>query len=337
MLTLNKGINFGGWFSQCEIDENHYATRFGKDDVAWVKDHGFDHIRLPVDCDFVVAGDRTEAHFQLLDNFFGWCQEMGLNVILDLHKAPGYDFNDAGGSEDDWLPLFKEKSVQKQFIEIWQTLARRYGTRKNIAFELLNEVVDEKYIRPWNKLIKKTVKAIRKIAPDVTIIYGGALWNSALTVSKLQKPRFKNVIITFHYYEPLLFTHQKAYWVKTMDPNQTVDYPNTAEWFKSESKKLGLQGMPIQFYKGENMDMEFHAEFLQDAIRTAKKYKVPLYCGEFGVIDRAPEDATARWFGDVIQVFKDNGIGYSLWSYKGMDFGICDDHYKAAMNVVIEK
>ena len=34
---------------------------------------------------------------------------------------------------------------------------------------------------------------------------------------KLEKPEFDNVIYTFHFYEPIIFTHQKAYWVKNMD------------------------------------------------------------------------------------------------------------------------
>lgn len=332
MLTLKRGMNFGGWFSQCPINEDHYESFLSEKDVEWVAANGFDHIRLPVDYEYL----SSEKHFKQLDDFFACCQKNKLNVILDLHKAPGYDFNQAGDGSD-YLPLFKYRSVQEQFIEIWVELAKRYSKFDNVAFELLNEVVDERYIRPWNRLIRKTVKAIRSITKESTIIYGGALWNSALTVCKLQKPVSDNIIFTFHYYEPLLFTHQKAYWVKTMNPELTVEYPGDIDWYKTESAKLGLQGKPIQVYNGKEIGKDFHRQFIDGAIQAAKKRGVSLYCGEFGVIDRAPVKSTENWFNDVIQTFEENEIGYSVWNYKELDFGLTGPHYSDVQKSLVRR
>ena len=44
-----KGINFGGWFSQCSNEDEHYRTFIGEADFKKVKEWGFDHIRIPVD------------------------------------------------------------------------------------------------------------------------------------------------------------------------------------------------------------------------------------------------------------------------------------------------
>lgn len=60
-----------------------------------------------------------------------------------------------------------------------------------------------------------------------------------------------------------------------------------------------------------------------------------LYCGEFGVIDRAPAQDSLNWFKDVFRIFKENGIGCSIWSYKKMDFGIIDEHYDTIRDELI--
>ena len=51
---------------------------------------------------------------------------------------------------------------------------------------------------------------------------------------------------------------------------------------------------------------------------------VPLYCGEYGVIDCAsPEDAL-EWFRMIHEAFEHYGIGRAAWSYRQMDFGLSD-------------
>jgi len=66
---------------------------------------------------------------------------------------------------------------------------------------------------------------------------------------------------------------------------------------------------------------------IQEAVDAAKVAGVNLYCGEFGVIDRAPVEDTLRWFRDLMDVYKEYDIHCAVWSYKKMDFGIIDDHY----------
>ena len=50
----------------------------------------------------------------------------------------------------------------------------------------------------------------------------------------------------------------------------------------------------------------------------------PLYCGEFGVIDRAPRESAHRWYRDFLGLMRDYKIGRAAWSYKLMDFGLVD-------------
>ncbi len=326
-MKLDRGINLGGFLSQCDHTKERYQTFIKQEDIRTIAGWGFDHVRLPIDCQVLEHTDGTDNEEDIVHvtDTVGWCKKAGINIILDLHKAYGYDFNAAGNATLN--NLFTNKQLQDRFVKLWSKIAKRYGSCDNVAFELLNEVVEKENASAWNELIARTVKAIRAEAPNTLIIYGGIHWNSAKTVKLLDTPQDENILFTFHFYEPLLFTHQKAYWVKTIDPEQETFYPEDMEYYNEKSKILGRHGESVTSSKTKHMVKDFIVEMVQEAIDAAKKAGVGLYCGEFGVIDRAPIEDTFRWFKDVNDVFNKNDIGFCVWSYKEMDFGFIGEHY----------
>jgi len=326
-MKLYRGINFGGYLSQWEHTLDHYATFITKEDVKKVKDLGFDHIRLPIDYEVLETREGFEytEGIAYVNQFLLWCEEYEMDVVLDLHKAYGYDFNDAGDPSKN--NLFANEELQKRFVDLWTRLAQHYGKLPYVAFELLNEVVEEHVADNWNKLIDVTVNAIRRYAPDTPIIYGGIQWNSARTLKLLNKPEDDNIIFTFHMYEPLIFTHQKAYWVPNMPMDKTIEYPATMEYYKEMSALIGYKGKDVTVSNCKEMGKPFLIEMVSEAVEAARKVGVKLYCGEFGVIDRAPVEDTLRWYRDIFDVFKQFDIHAAVWSYKEMDFGVTDEHY----------
>lgn len=327
MMKLGRGINLGGYLSQCVHTEEHYRSFIGEEDIKRIAGWGLDHVRLPIDYEVLETedGEKKPGGYQYVRNVISWCRKYDLNIILDLHKASGYDFNNAGDERKN--NLFVTPELGKRFIRLWENIAEEFGNCDNVAFELLNEVAEEKYADSWNRLIRSTVESIRKIAGKTTIIYGGTLWNSAFTLKYLKKPEDDNIIFTFHLYEPLVFTHQKAYWVKNMDMERTVSYPESMEYYRRISSSLGIQGGPVQNSKCDVMGPDFIREIVSEAVKSAEKAGVSLYCGEFGVIDRAPVPDTLRWFEDVDKVFREFGIGCAVWTYKEKDFGLIGPHY----------
>lgn len=326
-MKLNRGINLGGFLSQCNHDKEHYQTFITQQDIQDIANLGFDHVRLPIDCEVLEhedGSDNEEDIVHVTDTVI-WCKDAGLNIILDLHKAYGYDFNDAGDTAAN--NLFTNKELQDRFVNLWSKMAKRYSNYKHVAFELLNEVVEKENALAWNKLIASTVDTIRDITQDTLIIYGGIQWNSVKTLKLLDVPKHDNIMFTFHFYEPLIFTHQKAYWVKGMDPEKDIFYPESMDYYNEKSKVLGFQGEVVTKAETKLMGTEFITEMVKEAIDAAEKAEVGLYCGEFGVIDRAPIEDTFHWFQDVNEVFTANNIGFSVWSYKKMDFGFIDKHY----------
>ncbi len=326
-MKLLRGINIGGYLSQCNHEKEHYANFFGEDDVRRIRDWGFDHFRLPFD--YSVVQDEDGAFIpegiELLRKNVMWGKKYGLNVILDLHKASGYDFNFAGDLSKN--NLFTNEVLVDKFLSLWRMIATEFGGDDNVIFELLNEVVETENAGAWNRLIARGVSAIREIAKSTPIIYGGIFWNSASTLKLLDPPATDNIIFTFHFYEPLLFTHQKAHWVPNISMDD-VPYPGTMEYYKELSQRMGMQGSVAVMSKAATMGPEFIKEIVDQAVEVAQAAGVPLYCGEFGVIDQAPVPDTLRWFADTVSVFDEYGIAHAMWTYKEKDFGLIGSHYE---------
>ncbi len=332
-----KGVNLGGWLSQAELTAEHCRSFITRSDIENICGMGFDHLRLPVDYDLVQDenGDFREEGFGYIDRCIEWCGEMGLNMILDLHKTAGFSF-DAGEAETGF---FQSEGMISQFIELWRRFAQRYGKFSGrLAFELLNEVVDEADNEPWMKIAERTVREIRRYAPDIKILIGGYMNNSVTTVSRISPPFDGNIIYNFHCYEPLLFTHQGAYWIKGMPGGFRMEYPVGKEEFLEKSASIPAE---IERFADKIPENGFSAEYFErlfaDALKTAEERGVTLYCGEYGVIELAERRSAINWYRDIHAAFEKYGIGHALWCYKGKDFGLTDGALSGIKDEIIGK
>lgn len=334
-----RGINLGGWISQYnEASKTHFDTFITKTDITRIASWGLDHVRLPVDYEVVMDDDLTfkEDGFSYIDACLSWCREYRLNVILDLHKSKGYMFDALAVPDSD--KFFTESALQDAFYHIWREFARRYGKYSSfLTFELLNEVVNPAYGEKWNEIATECIKEVRAIAPDNTIIIGGTCNNAATTVSAIRLPSYDNIVLTFHCYEPMAFTHQKAYWVMDMPMDQEVEYPLSIEELREKSKPVSKAQVGAIFDTVlDGKDECFFETLFADAISYAKSVGAPLYCGEYGVIDRAPAESALHWFQAINKTFTSNQIGRSAWNYKEKDFGIVDAHYDGVRDKLVK-
>ncbi|MBP1560872.1 MAG: cellulase family glycosylhydrolase [Oscillospiraceae bacterium] len=326
-----RGINLGGWLSQCaEYSEKHYGGFIAESDIKTISEWGLDHVRLPIDHNVIENKDGMplESGYRHIDDCVEWCEKYGLNVILDLHKTTGFAFDNK--PEDN--VMFDSPELQERFISLWKNIAARYGKKSNIAFELLNEIVEKDSSR-WNALVSKTIAEIRRFAPDTKIIIGGIQWNSVHTLALLDVPDDKNIVYNFHFYEPFIFTHQLAPWQPLL-VDKTIRYPGNMEEYRRVSKKICCFGSGL--LGTDTMGAEFMEKLIAEAVEAAENADVPLYCGEYGVIDRAEISDTAVWFEDIHSVFEKFGIGRAAWTYKGIDFGISGEHYSQQLGRIIQ-
>lgn len=316
MLYKNEGYmagaNLGHWISQYgRKSHEHFSTYITEPDIARIKSWGMDHVRVPVDYflfeDDDNPGDYRENGLVYIDNCLDWCKRNGINMILDLHHAPGFFFGNG-----DKNCLFTDENMQKRYINIWRFFSERYvGEGNNLVFELLNELVADSS-EPWNDLWQRTSKVIHAVNPSRKIIIGGNRWNSVTELKNLYVSENPNILYTFHMYHPMIFSHQNASWMEnTRRYAVPVDYPVNTDLHK-------------EFYGGnvpENekgiLDKSYLERVIQPAVEFIEKNKCPLYCGEYGVIANASQESAVRWCNDIADVLLAYGIGRAVWSYRG--------------------
>jgi aryl-phospho-beta-D-glucosidase BglC (GH1 family) len=336
--TLQVGINLGGWISQYPTyDQRHFKTFIVADDIKRIADWGIDHVRLPVDYPVLEDDDQPgvykESGFEYIESCLTWCQENGLRVILDLHKAPGYSFDALNESS-----LFGNHKLQERFLGLWEAITRHFAGRMNdgLAFELLNEIVLPAS-NPWNVLIKQAVARIRAIDPQRLIIIGGNHYNAAHELKNLDVIDDPNILYTFHYYTPMVVTHQKAPWVPALVAyNKQVDYPGNAsrleEFLKNHPEHHSALGTEV----GMHFDKDYLQSKLQPALDFSQRIGQSVYCGEYGVYEGASMLTRQNWTRDLVTLLNEFGVGRAYWSYKAMDFGLVDKDGQVVSQDLIE-
>lgn len=280
--------------SQCDYSTERLDCFITEKDFEIIASWGIDHVRLPVDYDVAELMDDGIARIRRAVDA---AKRSGLNVMLDLHKAPGYSF-DAGENESGF---FDNREYQERFFRLWERLAEEFGRdHENVAFDLLNEITDISYLPEWKRIAAECIGRIRRFAPDSVIVIGSYNYNDVRAVRDLDAPQDDLVAYSFHCYEPHDFTHQGAYW----DPNL------------DREKRIA--------FKDSGTDADMFEGLFESALEKAAEYGADLYCGEYGVIDVAsPEDAL-EWYKVINSVFERHGISRTAWSYKEMDFGLAD-------------
>lgn len=329
-LGFEKGVDLGGWLSQCDHTKERYENFIKEEDFKEVASWGADHVRVPVDYNPVETndGDYKEEGFAYIQNAIDWCKKYNLNMILDLHKTFGYSF-DSGEKEDGF---FENEKYQERFYKLWEEFARRYGKyHDTVAFELLNEVTLPSYCDTWNRVADTCIQRIRKIAPSVTILVGGYWNNAAAAVKDIKLSSYDNIVLNFHCYEPLVFTHQGAHWIDTMPLDFRIKFPGNVNDYVEKMRPIfddQIEGFLACNDGKEAVEPAYFEKVFDEAIKVAEEKNTSLYCGEFGVINLADTESTLNWYKMILPALKKNNIGFAAWSYKEMDFGLIDDHMK---------
>jgi aryl-phospho-beta-D-glucosidase BglC (GH1 family) len=322
--TRLRGLNFGGWLSQIDAIrekdpanfpgiDRHMETFIDKNDFALQKTWGFNHVRLPIDAYlfFDAQCDPIEPRMKYLDNAVRFAGETGQLLVMDLHECPGHDFADA--TEVPVQKLFTHPEFLEKTEKIWACLAERFGEEPHVLFEALNEPVAPA-AAVWNTIKDRLCKTIRAYAPKRTIIVGSNMWSWPSTYGEMTPVESDSIIYNFHFYEPLLFTHQGAPWMKEPEILERRTYP--ADYGKGFTRKYGFILSPGVWDRSRMMrEISLVSEF-------GRRHKVPVVCNEFGVYAPVPMELQLHWLNDLLSVLREMDIGFSYWNYKNLDFGI---------------
>lgn len=248
-----------------------------------IREAGFNHVRINLhpfrDNPGLAAGTNSlsRQYLQTLDWAISNALAAGLMVVVDFHE-----FTLMGREPDRYLAAF---------LNTWAELAAHLQrTPHTVLFELLNEPNSKLTPELWNQYLREALAVVRKTNPDRTVIIGPGQWNSIRALDQLQlPPDDTNIIVTIHYYDPFEFTHQGAA-------------------FAGRADKTGI-------HWGSEADRAAVVADFDRASTWAQRNGRPLYLGEFGVYDRAPEHDRTQWLAFVARQAETRGWPWAYWQF----------------------
>ncbi|MRG48321.1 cellulase family glycosylhydrolase [Chitinophaga sp. SYP-B3965] len=312
-----KGFNLLDFFTPIPAGTGKKTT---EDHFRWMRDWGFDFVRIPIAYPSYLAFDRSKQitpeevykidpeRVEAIEKLVAMAHQYNMHVSLNLHRAPGYCIN-AGFHEP--YNLWKDEEAQKAFYFHWNFWAKRFKniSAQKISFDLLNEPamredMNDQHSRItavpgqiYRKVAQEAAAAIRKENPSRLIIADG----NNVGTSVIPEIMDLDIAQSCRGYHPGKISHYKAPWA-----NKDVENLPEPKW----PGKVG----------NEYLSREMLEKHYQPWIDLVKK-GVGVHCGECGCWNKTPHAVFLAWFGDVLDILQSNKIGFGLWEFSG-DFGV---------------
>lgn len=318
-----KGFNLLDYFSPYSPSgEQKRGTT--EDDFRWMQDWGFNFVRLPMAYPRYINYDRSkpitpeetcsidEKVVAEIVRLVEMAHKYEMHVSLNLHRAPGFCIN-AGFNEP--FNLWKDKAALEAFLYHWEMWAKLFKdvSSEKISFDLVNEPclredMNDQHSKSstipgelYRKVAKSASEKIRSVNPNHLVIADGN--NGGNDV--IPEITDLNIVQSCRGYYPHFVSHHKAPWAMK-DPDKAP-------------KPVWPGEMEGHYYSRASLE-----KYYQPWIDLVQK-GVGVHCGECGCWIKTPHEVFLAWFGDVIDILTQNGIGYALWNFRG-DFGIMDSN-----------
>jgi endoglucanase len=324
-FEIKRGVNLSHWLSQ-DFGWAPKYTYINENDIKFIDSIGYDHVRIPIDEQEMwdSTGIPIKEAFKYLTNCLDWCAKYNLKAIVDMHIIRAHHFN--AGNDGTKNILWVDSSAQENFINLWVQLSSALHTYSNkmVAYEILNEAVAPDH-EDWNKLMNKTVAVIRKLEHERVLVIGPNMWQIAPNLKYLRLPEGdRNIILSFHTYSPLAFTHYKTDWSQMKYYKGAVHYPGQIISTNDYKKYIDTTNAALLNQTSDARDIfnkQRLIEVFKGGLEFAKSKNLQLYCGEFGCIPTVDRKERLLFYGDMISALEENNIAWCNWEYKG-DFGL---------------
>ncbi|MGX1321555.1 endoglucanase [Bradyrhizobium sp. USDA 377] len=286
---LGRGINILGYDGIWEGGQN---APFRLDNLTAIKKAGFAHVRINF------FGFKFMGPGNVLDEIVLRRLDAVIEEVLARNLIPVLDEHDTHVCQRDVA------GCAEKLKAFWRQIAERYtGKYPKLIFEVLNEPGGQMTSAEWNSLLNECLGIIRRTNPARPVI-AAVLNTDDNPVDELALPADdRNLIVTFHYYAPLRFTHQGAPWSPTFSRIGPLDWGSQDDEARAAAdfKKMSLW---------------------------AEKERRPVYLGEFGVYERAPSDSRTRYLSYVARSADRLGWSWAYWQFDH-DFAAFDSARQA--------
>jgi len=272
---------------------------------------------IPVNTIRITLKPRNYAKFhhiasgeESLENLMIWanelldeCRELDISAIISMSDFP-LDLNFVSQSNEPHAEyksqrFWQNTSYRKQIIDTAGLISLYFQQRGGelIAYEFLSEPgmkvqKGTKSQRPpeWRSLQNKIIAAVRKNDDARWIVMNPGPGGSLTGFHNYQPFEDDKIIYGAHMYAPIQYTHQGSR-------------------FKKGKKPVVFPGMA----KGEYWDKEALKEKLSEVLEFQKKYKKPVWIGEFSTARWSP--GGRQYLLDLVHIFNSYGWGWAYHSY----------------------
>ncbi|MCK1410688.1 cellulase family glycosylhydrolase [Bradyrhizobium sp. 76] len=276
MPKLGRGINILGYDGIWEGGQN---APFRLDNLIAIKKAGFAHARINF------FGFKFMGPGNVLDEIVLRRLDAVIEEILARKLVPIVDEHDTHLCQRD------VSECAEKLKAFWRQIAERYaGKYPALVFEVLNEPGGEMTSAGWNSLLNECLGIIRRTNLERPVI-AAVLNTDEIPVDELVLPaEDRHLIVTFHYYAPIRFTHQGAPWSPTFSRIGPLDWGSPEDEAKAA------------------------ADFRKMSLWADKEHR-PVYVGEFGVYERAPFDSRQRYLSFVARSADRLGWSWAYWQF----------------------
>ena len=277
-FPVKRCINMGNALESSYEGEWGYTIR--ERDFHTIAKAGFDTVRIPVRWDEHISSNPPytidPARLQRVIDVVGQAQGAGLGVVLDVHH-----YRD--------LMANVTPQTSERFLAIWSQISQAFAAAPpSVYFELLNEPTDAD-MGELNALFAQALQIIRRTNPTRAVMMGGNRWNSIDTLGDVRFPRDPYLVATYHDYGPHEFTHQGASWDENAPP-------------------LGQKW-------GSRKDWDDLRQVIAQASAFKNRTGLPVFVGEFGVINTVPDTERAQWIKARRTAMEQAGLSWCVWDY----------------------
>ncbi|MEN6383979.1 MAG: cellulase family glycosylhydrolase, partial [Phycisphaerales bacterium] len=294
-------------------------------DIQLIKSMGFEFIKLIINPALYKSGDNlNSSNTWYFDRIVNLVVNEKVPVVVCIH--PESDFK---------TRYFNDKTEFDSLISFYEHLAEYISQRWNpdqLAFQLMTEPAGASSHpddwNHWDKLQHLIWKAVRQKMPGYTLILSGDMTGKIEGIYDITPVSDENVLYSFTFYEPHIFTFQGGNWQPDGIPYlKNLPYPSSPENLKSMADFL--QDVPEQFNKALQKDIESYAnqswnyhtlkariEKLSDWNQYYGRGRLKIWCAEFGCYQGGVNPADrCQYIKDLRTIFEANNIGWAYWSY----------------------
>jgi glucan 1,3-beta-glucosidase len=146
----------------------------------------------------------VEGGIEIVDQVMDWAQEFGLNVLLDLHAAPGCQNGFDNGGIKDVCEWHTSEEYLAHSVEVLGRLAARYrGHPALYGIEVVNEPRWDVPTDILKDYTRRGYEAIRAhcSAADAAVVFHDGFRTHQEYLGCMQSPQFENVIFDVHRYQ----------------------------------------------------------------------------------------------------------------------------------------